>query len=452
MRLFHAPIRIRVVVLLSAAAVGFQLLSLCAAAEPKQPAAAKTKATAKPSAAKASADWAQFRGPGGQGISVAQNLPLTWNADENVVWKAELPGAGTSSPILFGDRIYVTCYSGFNVPGQEKGDGNNLKLHLVAISNAGKILRTIDVVPQLPEQETIREEHGYASSTPAADKDRVVVFFGKTGVLAFDHQGRKLWQTSVGEELNGWGSSNSPVLYKNLVLINASVESESLVALNVASGEEIWRAEGIRESWNTPIIVKTADGRDEIVLAIAGKILGFDPTTGAQLWSCQTDIAWYMAPSLVSHGDVVYCIGGRSGGALAVRVGGQGDVTETHRLWTGKKGSNVSSPIYHDGHLYWMNDNQGIAYCAEAATGKIVYENRVEDCEQTYASPVLANGRLYCLDRQGNTHVLAAKPQFEELAVNNLGERGTFNASPAVAKGRIYLRSNKYLYCLGKKD
>ena len=178
--------------------------------------------------------------------------------------------------------------------------------------------------------------------------------------------GRPRWATT----LHGWGSATSPVLYKDLVIINASVESESLYGLDRKSGREVWRARGIRESWNTPILVETASGETELVVAIMGKILGFNPATGKELWSCETNINWYMAPSMVAHNDVVYSVGGRTGGALAVRVGGRGDVTATHRLWTGRKGSNVTSPVYHQDHLYWMHENLGIAVLCEGLVGR----------------------------------------------------------------------------------
>jgi outer membrane protein assembly factor BamB len=192
-------------------------------------------------------------------------------------------------------------------------------------------------------------------------------------------------------------------------------------------------------------------GKAELVVAVAGKVLGFAPETGKALWSCKTDIGWYMVPSVVAAEGVVYCLGGRSGTAgLAVRAGGSGDVTDSHRLWTSQKGSNVSSPIYRDAHLYWMHEQRGIAYCAKAATGEIVYEQRLEGAGQVYSSPLLADGRLYYVTRYGKTFVLAAKPQFEQLAVNDLSDRGVFNGSPAVAGNRLLLRSDKYLYCVGK--
>jgi outer membrane protein assembly factor BamB len=158
-----------------------------------------------------------------------------------------------------------------------------------------------------------------------------------------------------------------------------------------------------------------------------------------------------MVPSVVAAEGVVYCLGGRSGvAALAVRAGGSGDVTDSHRLWTSQKGSNVSSPVYHEGHLYWMNDQRGTAYCAKAETGETVYEERLERAGQVYASALLADGRLYYLTREGKTFVLAAQPEFKQLTANDLRDGGVFNGSPAVAGKRLLIRSDKYLYCLGE--
>lgn len=392
-------------------------------------------------------DWPQFRGPGGSGTGAASGLPTAWGPDKNVVWKTELPGPGSSSPIVFGPSIYLTCYTGLESGGS---DLSKLTRHLVCVNRAdGKVRWTRETPADLPEQAKIREDHGYATSTPAADGERVYVFYGRSGVLALDHAGKLLWQASVGEGLSGWGSAASPVVYKNLVIVNASVESESLVALDRRTGKEAWRARGIREAWNTPLLVSHR-GRTELVVPIFEKVLGFDPDAGQQLWECKTQISWYMAPSAVAHDGVVYCIGGRSGGSLAVRIGGRGDVTDTHRVWLGRKGSNVSSPVYHDGHVYWMHDNQGIAYCAEAAGGAIRHQERVAGAAQIYASPVVADGKLFYFDRSGRGFVVAAAPKFELLAKNPpLEERAVVNASPAVADGRLLVRTDRALYCLG---
>jgi hypothetical protein len=397
--------------------------------------------------------WAQFRGPNGWGTSAEKGLPATWGPQENIAWKAELPGPGASTPIILGDRIFLTCYSGYGVPGQPKGEVNRLVRHVVCLGrNDGKVLWNKPVAAKMPEETAIREDHGYATNSPVTDGERLYVFLGKSGVVAFDLEGKQLkqlWQASVGAKTSGWGTAASPVLHGDLVIVNASVESESLVALDKQTGKETWRAGGIKESWNTPILVAAA-GKVELVVAIFGKVLGFDPATGEALWSCATDIGWYMVPSLVAGDGVVYCIGGRgTGGSLAIRCGGRGDVTALHRLWTLKKGSNVSSPILHDGHVYWAHENGGIAYCVEAKTGRVVYAERLERAGQVYASPVLADGRLYYTSRGGRTFVVAAKPQFELLATNELGRVGTFNASPAVAGGCLFLRADQWLFCIG---
>lgn len=395
-------------------------------------------------------DWNRFRGPDGMGTSPAKDVPLKWSPTQNIAWKTELPGPGASSPIVQGDRIYLTCYTGYFIPDQPGGSLEQLKRHLIAVRRSdGGILWDKPIPAKLPEENQIRD-HGFAANTPAADDERVYAFFGKSGVFAFDHEGKQLWQADVGLKTHGWGTSASPVLHKDLVFINASVESESLVALDRRTSRERWRANGIREAWNTPVVVTAGSGRQELVVATQGNVLAFDPETGKPLWSCKTDIGWYMVPSVVAADGIVYCLGGRSGiTVLAVRAGGNGDVTATHRLWTSTRGSNVSSPIYIDGHLYWMHEQRGVAYCAKADTGEVVYEQRLDRAGQVYSSPVLANGRLYYLTRDGRTFVLAAKPRFDQLAVNELRDRSTFNGSPAVDGNRLLIRSDKYLYAIG---
>lgn len=402
--------------------------------------------------ATAGGEWPCFRGLGGMGVAKTVGLPIEWDANNNVAWKTPLPGAGTSSPITFGDHIYLTCYSGYFVPHEPGGSLEQLKRHLIALRReTGEVVWDKAIPAKLPEEKSIRD-HGFAANTPAADADRVYAFFGKTGVFAFDHEGNQLWQADVGSKTSGWGTAASPLLYKDLVIINASVESQSLVALDRKTGDEKWRASDIREAWNTPVIVTAESGRRELVVARHGDVLAFDPDTGSPLWSCKTDITWYMVPTAVAADGVVYYLGGRSGNrALAVRAGGSGDVTATHRLWTSKTGSNVTSPIYLDGYLYWMSEGLGIAYCAKAETGQLMYEQRLERFGQVYASPVLAEGRLYYFDRHGKSAVLAAKPEFEQLAMNVIDDdRTRFDGSPAVDGSRLLIRSGKFLYCLGQ--
>lgn len=396
-------------------------------------------------------DWPQFRGPTGQGISNDKGLPLTWSETKNIVWKVELPGAGTSSPIVLGERIFLTCYSGYKVPGRPVGSQEDLKRSVTCLDRkSGKLLWNTEVESKLPEQAIIREEHGYASSTPVADGEKVYAFFGKSGVFAFDHAGKQLWQADVGSRLNGWGSAAALSLHENLVLVNASVESDSLVALDKKTGKEVWRTRGIVESWHMPIVAD-ADGKKEIVIAVLGKLFGIDPRSGEKLWTCNTNIGWYMVPVPIAHEGIIYALGGRSGTVgLSVRAGGSGDVTKSHRLWTSNKGSNVTSPILHNGHLYWMSDVLGTAYCAEAKSGRILYDERLTRASQVYASPVLAEGRIYYTDRMGQTFVVAAQPEFKLLAQSSLGKRININASPAVSEGRLLIRADQFLFCIGE--
>jgi outer membrane protein assembly factor BamB len=257
--------------------------------------AAPTKKAPGKSATKDSA-WPLFRGPTGMGTSAAKGLPVTWGDSENIVWKVDLPGPGASSPIVFNDRIYLTSYSGFFVPDSSGGDQKDLKRHLIALRRTdGGVIWDKTVAAKLPEENQIRD-HGFAANTPAADADGVYVFHGKTGVFAYDHDGKQIWQADVGSKTHGWGTSASPVIYKDLLFINASVESDSLVALNRKTGKEKWRAKGILESWNTPVVITAKSGRTELIIAKQGKVLAFNPDTGAPLWSCDTDIGWYMVP------------------------------------------------------------------------------------------------------------------------------------------------------------
>ncbi|MCI0541081.1 MAG: PQQ-binding-like beta-propeller repeat protein [Verrucomicrobiales bacterium] len=400
-------------------------------------------------------DWPQFRGPGALGRSDAKGLPLTWSDQTNIAWSAPLPGPGASSPVVFGNRIFLTCFTGFATSSTEPGEMTNLKRHLLCFNlTDGKIVWDAAIPAVLPEQDRIRENHGYTSSTPVADAERIYTFFGKSGVIAFDHNGRQLWQTNVGDKLNGWGSATSPVLFKDFVIVNASIESESLVALNRKTGQEVWRASGIKDSWHAPVFVNAPNARAEVVVAMFRKVLAFDPENGKELWHCDTGINWYMCPTPVAENGIVYVIGGRNpNGALAIRAGGRGDITGTHVVWKLNKGSNVPSPILHGGHLYFAHENLGIIYCVNAKTGEIVYEERLEPSPgQIYASPVMADGRIYFTGRGGRTIVIAAKSAFEKLADNTLeSNRGVFNSSAAIAGNRLLLRSNRVLYALGEK-
>jgi outer membrane protein assembly factor BamB len=388
-------------------------------------------------------DWTNFRGPGGQGYSSETNLPTTWSDDENLAWKISLPGAGSSSPIALGDKLYVTCYSGYGIKSGE-GSLDDLKLHLVCVnSKNGKLEWDTKIDSRQPESKRVRD-HGYAAATPATDGEHIYVFFGITGVVKFDLEGNKIWQTPVGDGVHGWGCGTSPVLYKNLVIVNASVESDSVVAIDKESGKEKWRVKSMNRSWSTPHLVEV-DGKQELVVNSKDEILAYDPATGNELWRCK-GIPDYVCPSIVSHEGIVYVLGGRSSMTVAVKAGGKGEVPE---LWRTRVGANVTSPVVYEDHLYWVSDRNTTAYCLRLSDGEVVYQKRVDS--QPYASSVIADGKIYVVTRRGGTIVLAAKPEFEKLANNKLTDPAQFNASPIISDGKLYLRSDANLYCIGNK-
>ena len=211
------------------------------------------------------------------------------------------------------------------------------------------------------------------------------------------------------------------------------------------SGKETWRTEGMKASWNTPHLVEASKDKHELTVSIKGFVLGFDPATGKELWRCE-GIPDYICPSIVSQDGIIYAIGGRSSKTLAIKCGGKGDVTTTHKLWQVDVGANVSSPVIHEGHLYWVNDRNKTAYCLSLTDGSIEYEEKVD--KQPYASALLADNKIYIVTRFDGTLVLAAQPEFKQLAHNKLNDSSAFNASPIVCNNAIILRSDQNLYCI----
>lgn len=402
-------------------------------------------------AAATAEDWAQFRGPGGLGIAGATALPTQWSDDKNLLWKAKLPGGGASSPIVVGDKVLVTCWSGAVTKKSTAG----LVRHLICFDRLGKLLWQKDFPTKVKDYplKGYTELHGYASATPVSDGKRLFAFFGAEGVFAFDLAGNQLWHASVGTNTNKWGSGASPILFQNLLIVPAGVESNAMVALDQASGKKVW-AQPVKgdETWGTPLLVPLGK-HAELVIGEDKRLLGLDALTGKLLWTCR-GINDYVCPSAVADQGIVYAVGGLTApGALAVKAGGQGDVTTSHRQWVLGKGSNVSSPVYHDGFLYWAHDENGIVYCANARSGKIAYQERlISPAEPIYASATLADGKLFYVSRTNGVYVLQAGPKYQVLAHNQFASDTTvFNASPAIADGCIYLRSDQALYCVGSK-
>jgi outer membrane protein assembly factor BamB len=401
------------------------------------------------------ADWLNFRGPKNSGLSAVKGLPVTWSEKENLVWKTQLPGPGGSSPIISGDRVLITCYTGYGIPGADQDDQKDLKRHLLCIDRKkGTILWDKALAAKLPET-TYRSFitlHGYASSTPATDGKKVYVFYGKSGVFAYDFKGKQVWHADVGNRTDGWGSATSPLLYKDLVIINASVESGALIALHKKDGKQAWKCPGIGRAWNSPVLVDVDGGKQEVVVRVPRSILGIDPATGKKLWHFDGFGDSYVCPTVVAKGGIVYSLGGRfRGEAAAVKAGGKGDVTETHKVWTKSLGIPIPSPVLFRDHLYWVSDD-GSANCFDAKNGEEVYSKRLEGSGTLYASITIADGKIYAVARNKGMYVLAAGPKFQLLAHNKFeSDTSIFNGSPAVSNGQLFLRSDKYLYCVGKK-
>ena len=426
-------------------------------------------------------DWPGFRGSRG-GVADDKDLPVQWTKD-NVLWKIKLPGAGTSSPITSGDKLILTCNVGYGTTitkgmsgkggggggkgkgGPDTGDQKKLKLVVVCLDRkTGEILWQKDVEPKLPETPFtgMIREHSYASSTPVTDGKNVYAFFGKSGVYAFDLAGKQLWSADVGSKSHMWGSAASPVLHKDLVIVNAAIESKSLFAFNKNTGKELWKQTGLGTTWTSPIIVETKDGKQELVLSLPGKVVGYNPETGDELWNCQGiggggggfgGFGAYTASTPVAKDGIVYIIGG--GGpstpatSLAIKTGGKGDVTKTHLLWKQKAGASNCSPVLSGDYLCWVD---GLVTCLKTSDGSIVYKERLYGSGKEYVSPVAAGDKIFALTRYDGLYVIAGGGTFEKLGHFDFkDDTSIFNASPAISDGRMYLRSNEYLYCVGKK-
>lgn len=438
-------------------------------------------------------DWPRFRGPNGSGVSTDKEpLPTEWSESKNLKWKAKLPGPGNSSPIVVGDRVFITCWSGYQ-DGTEGGRLEDLKRHLVCLDRkTGKTLWDKSLNAVLPEDNYrgMFAENGYATHTPVSDGERVYVFYGKSGVHAYDMDGNQLWDVNVGTELDrrGWGSSSSPILFENLLIVTASVENHSIVGLDKKTGKKVWEqeADGFGSTWGTPVLVENGK-QTELVIGVPYEFWSLNPKTGKLLWYCDAINSNSMCSSVVAAKGVVYAVesGPGGGGGVAVKVGGKGNVTESHRVWTNRDRSRVGTPVIHDELMYYVSS--GIAYAVKTKTGEQVYRERLRSSSrsddntnndnndrdrgrggsrfggrfgggglgggQDYSSPIIADGKLFYARRNGDIYVLKLGPEFEQLAVNRFQSAdGDFSSTPAVSKGELFIRGNKTLYCVTKKD
>lgn len=377
--------------------------------------------------------WPRWRGPSGQGLVAAGQYTDTWNAKTSV-WKVPVPGRGNSSPIVWGDRIFLTT-----------GYGNGERLSMLAYSRAdGKKLWETFISQN--GSEYVHYKNGYASATPATDGQLVYASFGRHGLVAFDFNGKIAWQHKFGRLDNYHGPAGSPVLYKDRVFIFQDVEpapgqTAFVGAFDKQTGKPLWitpRRETV--GWGTAVVINSGE-RDELIVSSMYRTAAYDPDTGKELWTVGGNTYEVIPTPVVGHG-LLFVSSGRAGPTIAIRPGGSGDVTRSHVAWSSPRGSPfVPSGILAGDLLYLINDMQSILTVYEAATGKVVYQDRLGIAmrEGFSASPVSVNGKLFFTNDDGQTFVVEAGRQFKLLHINELGEQTL--ASPALVDGTWYWRT-----------
>jgi outer membrane protein assembly factor BamB len=401
------------------------------------------------------ADWPAWRGPTGQGHCAEKNVPLKWGGKDqaNVKWKVPLAYQGNSTPIVWGENIFLTQA---NKGGSERG--------LLCSARAdGKVRWQKDVT--YSEKETNWDANWYANASPVTDGERVVVSFGSAGMYCYDFDGKEVWKrTDLGKWEDPFGNGSSPVLYGDLAILWCGPNREKgrnyLLAVEKKTGKTVWQQDEEFGSWATPLVVKVGD-KDQLVLGYsrdvkgqpedkAGFLKGYDPKTGKELWKCQGLNSYIYTSPLVANG-VAVGMSGYSGSALAVKLGGAGDITKD-RLWLHPKPApqRVGSGVIVGEHVYMVDEN-AVPHCYELKTGTDLWKDEEKLKGITWGSMVHADGRLYLLMRNGDTIVLAAKPKFEILATNSLPAGENTNSSLAISNGQIFIRTFKNLYCIEEK-
>ena len=403
-------------------------------------------------------NWPGWRGQSGDGISTEKGIPTKWSSTENIAWRIAVPGEGHSSPIVWGDKVFLTSSL------TEK----NKRILLCIDRLSGQTVWQRDVVQSPPE--TIHRLNSRASGTPATDGKQVYVTFmraegdrviapnvgserlitpGKIIVAAYDLDGNEKWKTNVGDFVSAHGFNTCPVLFEDSVILNGDHDGDAyLVALDRQSGRERWRTrrENKTRSYVTPII-REIDGITQMILSGSLCVASYDPRNGKRHWIVDGPTEQFVA-SMVYDGKYVFATGGYpERHTLAIRPGGKGNVTDTHIAWRTTRGAAfVPSPIISGRYLLMVADS-GIASCFEARTGKRHWMERLPGGHSP--SPVSADGLVYFVSDRGVTTVIRPSETFAVIAKNELGE--PVSASPAISQGQIFLRTHQHLYCIGSK-
>jgi outer membrane protein assembly factor BamB len=417
--------------------------------------------------------WAGWRGgPMAYGVSSETGLPDSWSATENVQWKTPIPGRGHSSPVVWDKRVFVTtAVEGAEVVGMKPAVLNDYKeseakhpdsvdgtrayeLKVLCLDrDTGRILWEQAAFRGVPYDFRHRF-NTYASPTPVTDGKAVYAYFGPEGLYAYDFTGKQLWKAGVGNFSSaGVGIGTSPVLYKGKVILQVDFDEGQksfIVAFDSKSGREVWRTpRKVQLSWAAPVIVETGQ-RAELVASGNERIIAYDPETGKELWSAKGLENNAVNTSLQGHGMVYVYTGYPGRRVYAIRTGGSGDVTATHIAWTlDRYTAYVPSGILYRDIAYFIT-GRGIMTAVEARTGAVKYSNGRVPVPATFtASPIAYDDKVVLFSEDGDAFVIRAGERYEVLRTNSIGE--PIFSTPAVAAGKLFIRSEKNLWCIGKK-
>jgi outer membrane protein assembly factor BamB len=418
------------------------------------------------------ADWPQWRGPHGSGVSDERDLPVRWSATENLSWKADLGGVGVSSPIVAGDRVFVTSQIGAGVvrqgPRLAQGASAATAGERALDSSRAASDRTYFLVEAFSRMDgrrlwqhrveaasplpTVHDKHNLASPSPVTDGQMVYAWFGTGQIVALDVNGKLVWERNLAKEIApfeiNWGHSSSPTLYQDtLILLCDHAPASYLLAVDKRTGKERWKADRGkgRMSYSTPFVVETTD-RAELIVNSSERVDSYDAKTGTLLWYVGGSNQ-FPIPVPAFHNGILYMSRGyRSGPYLAVRPGGRGDVSATHVLWQVPTGAPYISSLVHDGGVLYMASDVGAITAIDAETGKRIWQERVDGLFT--ASPVAADGKIYFVSETGEVIVVRSGREPMIIARNDLGER--FMSGLAVSNGQLFLRSDGRLFAIGK--
>lgn len=418
----------------------------------------------------AAKNWGQWRGPLATGEAPSASPPLTWDEGDgtNIRWKSQIPGRGHSTPIVWGERIFLTTATPFGEalpprPSTAPGNHDNLpvthrhKFVVLALDRSnGKILWQQTLREGLP-QEQGHHTASLASNSPVTDGEHVFAFFGSFGLYCLDIDGKLVWKADFGamQSLHGHGEGSSPALYGDTLVINWDHEGNSFaVALDKRTGQELWRvARNEVTSWASPIIIEYA-GVPQVIISGTGRVRSYDLATGKVLWECGGLSSNIVASPVAGDGMVFVGSSYDKRALMGIRLdGAKGDITNSKQIaWNRFRGTPyVPSPLYLDGSLYFLTHYQGILTRVEGVTGEDRPGSfRLGGITNVYSSPVAADGRIYVTDLDGTTIVVSAGDIPRVMSVNHLAE--PVSASPAVAGRQLFLRGEKHLYCLEEKD